>query len=80
MVETQFKANVKVILTDQGKEFENNVLKDFLLDRDSRGINMEENAISVVKKLTRKLMNENVMVTSDMWPYAASYGTGFQFN
>lgn len=21
-------------------------------------------------------MNENVMVTSDMWPYAASYGTG----
>ncbi|CAI8501499.1 unnamed protein product [Hanseniaspora opuntiae] len=85
LVETQFDAKVKVIISDQGKEFKNENFNDFLAETgkcnvnpnlgDSRGNNMAENAILVIKKLTRKMMNENIMITSDMWPYAARYGT-----
>lgn len=85
LVETQFDAKVKVIVSDQGNEFKNGIFDNFLADHgkininptlgDSRGNNMVENSILVIQKLTRKLMNENVMITADMWPYAARYGT-----
>lgn len=85
LVETQFDAKVKVIVSDQGNEFKNNIFENFLADHgkihlhptlgDSRGNNMAENSILVIQKLTRKLMNECLMITQDMWPYAARYGT-----